>query len=349
MKIAFLVNNIKTEKADFTTILLARTCHNLGHSTFLIGIENFIYNPDGFMEANAFAAPKKSYKDAASYLADLQGEKVAEEKISARDLDVLVMRFDPASEEDNRVWAGTAGLIFGQLAMRNGVLVLNDPFSLSMAINKMYFQYFPESVRPRTLITRNAAEINEFFKQNDQKIILKPLQGSGGKSVFMVSKETVGNMNQIIEAISRDGYVVAQQYIPEASKGDTRLFVMNGEALKYKGKYAAIKRTNKKDDIRSNIHSGGTASEVEVTDEMLQVVDMVKPKLIQDGMFLVGLDIVGDKLLEVNVFSPGGFVNANNFYKVDFTEAVVASIENKIRYQKTYGGELQNKKVATMT
>ena len=114
------------------------------------------------------------------------------------------------------------------------------------------------------------------------------------------------NLNQIIEAIGRDGYVVAQEYLPEAKEGNVRFFVMNGRPLREKGAYAAFRRKNPDGDMRSNMSAGGSAAKVVVTDEMLEVIDIVRPKLVADGMFLVGLDIVGDKLMEVNVFSPGG-------------------------------------------
>jgi glutathione synthase len=94
--------------------------------------------------------------------------------------------------------------------------------------------------------------------------------------------------------------------LPEAKAGDVRLFVMNGKPLERDGNYAAFRRVPAKGEVRSNIHVAGTAERVEVTKTMLSVAEMVRPKLVQDGMFLVGLDIVGNKLLEINVFTPGG-------------------------------------------
>ena len=92
---------------------------------------------------------------------------------------------------------------------------------------------------------------------------------------------------------------------PAAKKGDIRLFLMNGRPLEIDGKYAALRRVAAKDDIRSNIHAGGTAEAVEIGKVELEVAEIIRPKLMADGMFLVGVDIVGDKILEVNVFSPG--------------------------------------------
>src|SRR5690606_31609580 len=134
--------------------------------------------------------------------------------------------------------------------------------------------------------------------------VLKPLQGSGGASVFLVRPDDIPNINQMIDAVSRDGYVIAQEYLPAATEGDMRLFMMNGRPLRVKGKYAAFRRIRSGGDMRSNGHAGGKLAEAEVTDTALRMAEIVRPKLVQDGMFLVGLDVVGDKLMEINVFSP---------------------------------------------
>ncbi|MCC9138516.1 tyrosine/phenylalanine carboxypeptidase domain-containing protein [Pontibacter silvestris] len=121
---------------------------------------------------------------------------------------------------------------------------------------------------------------------------------------------------------------------------------MNGEALQHKGKYCAIRRVNSKDDIRSNIHAGGSVQQANVDQTMLNLVELVQPKLVQDGMFLVGLDIVGNKLMEINVFSPGALPDASEMEGVDFSKPVIAALERKVHYKKTYGGQIDNKTVA---
>ncbi|MCJ8163749.1 glutathione synthetase [Pontibacter sp. E15-1] len=347
MTIGFVVNDVNTEKASYTTVFLAQRMHNRGHTVYLMGVGDLAYYPDGYMGATAVQAdPKHKYKSCNTYLEAIQDEKRERVRVTAPDLDVLMLRNDPSSEAEGRGWAQNSGIIFGQLALRHGVIVLNDPTKLSDAVNKMYFQHFPEAVRPRTLITRDKDEIKAFYNELQSSIILKPLQGSGGSGVFMVKKEDATNLNQIVEAISRDGYVIAQEYLPEATEGDVRLFVMNGEALQHKGKYCAIRRVNSKDDIRSNMHAGGSAVAAKVDQRMLDLVELVKPKLIQDGMFLVGLDIVGDKLMEINVFSPGALPDASEIEGVDFSEPIIEALEKKVHYKKTYGVQVNNKTVA---
>jgi glutathione synthase len=340
MKIAFVVNDINTESAAYTTIYLAFAAHKRGHQVFVSGVGDLGYSSDGHMIARSRSVGEQNFKSSETFLKALI--KSEPQTISSEDLDVLFLRNDPSEDINIRNWAQNAPYIFGQIAIRDGVIVLNHPQSLSDAINKMYFQHFPEILRPRTIITRDPNEIEEFYKEQKHKIILKPLQGSGGRNIFFVDKNSKSNMNQIIEAISLDGFIIAQEYLPEAKNGDTRFFLMNGMPLEVKGKYAAMKRINKEGDIRSNLHAGGKGDSAEVSQEMLDLVKLLKPKLIQDGLFLVGADIVGNKLMEINVFSPGTLNMISALSEVNFGVAVIQSIENKVLYKRTYGQYVDN-------
>lgn len=348
MKIGFVVNDIATEEAGYTTSRLAATALKLGHEAWVMGVGDFAYDPDDRMRARARMAPAKSYKDTEIYLRDLQGEKARVERITADDLDVLLLRNDPAADKE-QPWAQSAGIIFGELAVAHGVIVLNHPHTLSAAINKMYFQHFPEEVRPRTLITRDVEEIRQFVQAEGANVVLKPLQGSGGENVFLVRPDDVANLNQMVEAVARDGYVIAQEYLPAAAEGDIRLFMMNGLPLEDDGKYAAFRRISTQGDVRSNLHAGGKLAKAEITDEVLRIAEIVRPKLVRDGMFLVGLDIVGNKLMEINVFSPGGLGSAQKLAgDRDFTLSVIHAIERKVQYKSHYAGKIDNLTLATL-
>ncbi len=348
MRLGFMVNDIKTEEPGYTTIRLAMAAINQGHEAWLIGAGDFAYDVDENIRARARSVPKANYRSSENFLADLQSKKAKSERITVDDLDVLMLRSDPSNDTNLRAWAQSSGIIFGRIAMRHGVIVLNDPNGLSKAMNKMYFQLFPEEVRPRTVITRDKDEIKAFLKEMKGNIVLKPLQGSGGQGVFLVKQDDMSNLNQMVESVSRDGYVIAQEYLPEAQQGDTRLFVMNGQPLRYKGKYAAFQRIRTGDDMRSNIHAGGRLRQATITDSHLKIAEIVRPKLVQDGMFLVGLDIVGDKLMEINVFSPGGLGSAQKFEKVNFTHAVIHALQRKVDYMTYYRRSFDNVEMATL-
>ncbi|MGB6043973.1 MAG: glutathione synthase, partial [Pirellulales bacterium] len=115
-----------------------------------------------------------------------------------------------------------------------------------------------------------------------------------------------------------------------------------------KGKYAAFRRVRSGGDMRSNIHAGGKLAEAKIDDVALHIAEIVRPKLVQDGMFLVGLDIVGDKLMEINVFSPGGLGSAQQFEKTNFSAAVIEAIERKVDYMQYYGRNFDNVDMCTL-
>ena len=220
MKIGFVVNDIKTEAPTYTTTRLAMAATNRGHEAWLIGTGDMAFDPDDHVRARARSvqAKKTNYKSTKSFREELRGAKGRSERITVDDLDVLMLRNDPAADQGRRGWAQMSGINFGRAAMRRGVIVLNDPDRLAQAINKMYFQLFPEEVRPKTLITRDRDEIKAFGRELGGNIVIKPLQGSGGQGVFLIKGDDLGNINQMVEAVSRDGYVVAQEYLPAAAE-----------------------------------------------------------------------------------------------------------------------------------
>lgn len=330
MRIGFVVNQVATEQPKYTTTRLALASVRRGHETWLMGVEDFAHESDCAVTARARRSSRKRHKDLDAYLESVRGDDGVEEQLRVDDLDVLFLRNDPAEDSVDRPWAVAAGVLFGQLAASRGVLVVNDPFSLANAVNKTYFQHFPMTARPRTLISRDLDAIKAFVDECGGRAVLKPLQGSGGGGVFLVSDEESPNLNQIVETILRDGYVVAQEMLPDADAGDVRLFVMNGEPLQRDGTYATFRRVNPTSDLRSNMHVGGEAEAVEVTDEMLALAELTRPKLEADGIFLAGLDIMGDKLMEVNVFSPGGLGSAERLSGVDFADVVIEALEHEV-------------------
>ncbi|CAN5782948.1 glutathione synthase [soil metagenome] len=349
MKVGFVVSQVATELPQYTTIRLAMAARNRGHDVWLIGVGELAQDSQGKIVADAAGPSAKTYRSLKAFLDDVQGqERGTNEKIVVDELDVLMLRNDPTEDAIDRPWAQTSGILFGQVAAAHGVIVVNDPAHLADAVNKTYFQHFPDAIRPHTLISRNDSDIKEFIKSCNGKAVLKPLQGSGGQGVFLVTGKKDQNVNQMIETLTRDGYVVAQEFLKDAIKGDVRLFVMNGEPLMVNGRYAAFRRVPTGTDLRSNMHVGGEAKAAVVTDGMLALVEMVKPKLVQDGMFLVGLDVVGEKLMEVNVFSPGGLGSAGKLSELDFARPVIESLEHKVALRAAYGRSLRNVTLATL-
>jgi len=347
MRIAFFVNSIKGESANYTTTVLALAAVLRGHEVCYVTPGDFVLSPDDSLAVRAFTLPGANYKKATTLFKDLQANAEVK-RIEARDIDVLFLRNDPSLDAAERPWAAHVGALFGRLAAARGVLVVNDPEGLARAQNKLYFQDFPQSVRPETLISKSIEEIRHFIDGQRKGVIIKPLQGSGGKNVFKIASPRDANLNQIFEAVSEEGYLIAQGFMPEASEGDIRFFLMNGRPLVVDGKYAAFRRVPAEGETRSNVHRGGKVAPVTITDKILSVAEAVRPKLVQDGMFLVGLDIVGEKILEINTFTPGGLNNVSTLQGVNFCDAVVAALEDKMVIRDRYAGQLDNRELATL-
>ena len=347
MKLAFVVNRIETEQADYTTIRLARKAAARGHELAFFGLADFIYESSGRICAMASVPKPGDYADDAAYLDHLQND-APEKRIVVEDYDIVMLRSDPADELTTRPWAPPSSLLFAQLAAAHGTIVLNDPSHLTDAQNKTYFQHFPEEVRPATCITRHADEVSAFLEEHDGKGVLKPLQGSGGQGVFIVDKKNRQNLNQIIESITRDGYAIVQEYLPAAAEGDLRVITLNGRPLQVDGTFASLRRSSKTEDHRSNLSAGGKADLEQPDEAAMRAAEMCAPKLIDDGMYLAGLDIVGDRMIEVNVDSPGALSYMEDLSGVDFSGAIIDNLERKVRLKKNYSGTLSNRHLAVV-
>jgi glutathione synthase len=127
MRIGFVVNDVAGERPNYSTTRLAMTALRMGHEAWVIGVGDFAYDPDQSISARARSAPKESYASGEAYLTALRGPKAKQERLSARDIDVILLRNDPADDIVSRPWAQHAGIVFGQRAAQRGTIVLNDP------------------------------------------------------------------------------------------------------------------------------------------------------------------------------------------------------------------------------
>ncbi|MFA5505634.1 MAG: glutathione synthase [Vulcanimicrobiota bacterium] len=346
MNVVILITDFERKKAVHTTIRLGRELTNRGHLVWFVTPGDFSLDPQDKLWMNARRVPRSKYNQSPSYLKDLLENPVLE-PVKAADTDLLFLRDNPSKYDVTGQWARPTGAIFGRMAAKEGVVVVNDPNALAISVNKLYFQSFPREVRPLTLITRNRSEIKEFAQHLKGDMVLKPLQGSGGEGVFLVRKAENYNLNQLTDVITRDGYVIAQEYLPAASEGDLRIFCMNGEPLQVKEKYAAFQRIRSGDDIRSNLHAGGTMTAATVTPTVLRLCELVKEQLIADGLFLVGLDIVGDKIMEINLFCPGGIEGMEHNEGVNFSRSIAKELEAKVEVAGAHKRSFCNRTLAT--
>jgi len=195
---------------------------------------------------------------------------------------------------------------------------------------------FPVELRPRTLITRSLERVRAFLRELDGPAIIKPLAGFGGKNVFFVDRGQTANLAQMISTVRRDGYVIVQEYLPAAAKGDKRVLLVGGAVCAVGDVVAAYRRMRPKDDIRNNMHVGGSRKRCTFSEAEARVCDLLRPRLVADGLYFVGVDLVGDKILEINVFAPGGIANINDLYEIDAATAIIRDLERKVELRSVY-------------
>ena len=265
--------------------------------------------------------------DVPALVAYLKGSPVDEEPVeltSTQAIELVLVRTNPA--RDARGWAHQNVLTFLEMVRDRGVRVVNDPTGLKRASTKFYLQEFAPLVRPRTMIARDAGALRGFIERMQGPCVLKPLRGTHGRDVFRVAGPGAENLTQILEIMTRSDYVIAQEFVPEAGAGDVRLLVVDGELFEREGKVGAVHRVPGVSDFRSNLGAGGTAKKAVITEKMREVVGHMGDVLRRDGIFFAGVDFIGSKVVEVNVFSPGGLTDAERFEGVDFTGALLDAL-----------------------
>jgi glutathione synthase len=205
-----------------------------------------------------------------------------------------------------------------------GTLVVNDPRGLLVANEKLYALNFPEVI-PESLVSAEPARLKAFMEPLGGEMIVKPLDGCGGAGVFHVHRND-RNLNAILEMSTLDGrrLVMAQRYLPAVREsGDKRLIVLGGEPL------GAIRRVPREDESRGNIHVGGRVERSPVDDRDREICRMMAPRLAADGLYFVGLDIIGGHVTEVNVTSPTGVQEIDRLDNVCLEARVLDFVEAK--------------------
>ncbi len=267
--------------------------------------------------------------------ADASGEQVIEglrsqtdELVELEDLDGLLLRTNPGrADQPTGLHDGALGL--ATLLAERGVPVLNHPLGLLRAASKLYLSRFP-AVSPRMAVTHAVADVLEFARGVDGPIVVKPLRGSGGDGVFLLRSPDDCNLRQITEMLFQRGFAIVQEYLPEAADGDTRVLLVEGHILEVDGHSCAFRRVPGGSDFRSNLYAGGRAAAAVVGPEIRAIAAAVGPGLAADGIYLAGIDIIGTKVIEINVWSPGGLNMAESFEGVDFSSALIDAIEKKL-------------------
>ncbi len=300
LKIAIQMNPIEAVNVN------ADTTFDMALEAFGRGHQIWVYQPQTLqLDCGAVKARAKQIET----IARVQGEHVrlsAPEMVNLHDVDVVLIRQDPPF---NMAYI-TAAQILERLAP--DVLVLNNPRSIRDAPEKLFVTEF-QDLTPPTLITSDAAAVREFRKTHGD-LIIKPLYGNGGAGVFRMKPDD-GNFNALLELFA-EMYaepMIAQKFIPAVSKGDKRIILLDGEAV------GAINRVPAAGETRSNMHVGGRAEAVEMSERDQEICDRIGPILAERGLVFVGIDVIGDYLTEINVTSPTGVQEVRRFDGADIS------------------------------
>ncbi|HMB73896.1 MAG TPA: glutathione synthase [Gammaproteobacteria bacterium] len=235
------------------------------------------------------------------------------------DLDAVLMRKDPPFDME---YVYTTYIL--QLAEDAGAFVVNRPASLRDVNEKAFTAWFPQCTPP-TLLSRSHAKLRAFLDEYGA-VVYKPLDGMGGKSIFVVHAGDV-NTNVVIETLSDYGrrYVVAQRFIPEIADGDKRILMIDGEPIEY-----ALARIPAPGESRGNLVMGAKGVGQPLTDNDRRICSLVGPVLRERGVLFAGIDVIGDYLTEINVTSPTGIRELDKQFGIDIGNELVAAIEQHL-------------------
>ena len=230
-----------------------------------------------------------------------------------KELDLIFLRQDPPF--DMSYITSTFLLEY----IEDEVKIINKPSEVRNAPEKLFLNRWRD-LTPETIITKNINEINSFRKKH-KKIILKPLYGNGGNGIFFLDKRDK-NFNSLIEIFmdSHPEQFILQEYLPSIKSGDKRIILINGKPE------GAINRIPSENDIRANLHVGGKATKTVISNKEMEICESIGPELIQRGLLLVGIDIIGNKLTEINVTSPTGFREIQKFSNINLAKKLIESL-----------------------
>jgi glutathione synthase len=249
--------------------------------------------------------------------------------------DVVFIRYNPLREPATS--PPSPMLDFCWRLRLGGTFVVNDPEGVCRAWGRLYLSDLPAGMRARTLVSRSADQIKSFFRSLDGDAVLKPLAHAGHEKVFRVRRGQVKNVNPFITAITKNGYAVAQEYVHEAEEGEKRLLLLNGEPIRIADRVAIYRRLpglveagRRRRNLKQRQCNFGPVE--------MHICDMLRPKLLADGLYFVSVDIAGNKILELNAFSPGGLHSLREIYRMDVAGAILSDLERRVRLRKAYQG-----------
>lgn len=314
MRVVVVINRIAELTERQTTWMLIAELANRDVDLFVAEADGVTLGSDGF-EVQAARVP----------IAIDIPPKPGEEQVGLSHGDLVLLRTNPGRDVERSALHDEL-LTTLMAAEEQGIRVINRPQYLQRMAAKTSLFELDEQHRPAGFVSRNADDVFAFILDAESDCIVKPVVGSRGRDVLLISSELMPDeQSQIEELVSREE-VICQHFVEWDQPGDIRVVVLNGEPLAVEGRIAAIHRVPAADDFRGNLHAGGTAQPIELSSSMIKAVTHAATHLNKHGISLAGIDLVGDQIIEMNVFSTGGLFDASRFYKREFVTQLVGHV-----------------------
>lgn len=309
LKMAFVMDPVETINIEKdTTFVLMLESQERDHEVWYLELKDlFVKDNQAYCNATQITLERS-----ASFY------KLGETKtVPLESFDVVWMRKDPPVNNDFLYATYILSLLD-----ENKTKVLNNPTGIRESNEKLYSLFFPEVI-PQSIVTKNISQLEDFLSEVSGEMVVKPLDGHGGEGIFYV-REGDRNANVILEAITKFGteYVIGQKFIEKVLEGDKRIIILNGEPL------GAVLRVPKPGgEFRSNFHSGGSPAQSDLTERDIEICNIIGPRLKQDGLYFVGIDVIGGYVTEINTTSPTGVQEINNLNNVKLETQVIEFVE----------------------
>lgn len=342
MRLCFIVADARAQRPTWGSVYLARAAMRRGHTIAFASVDDLTLRADNSVIGRVRHVANETIDNEALCRALADAEPV-EELLTSND--VVVLRYHPRREGGGQ---RTPAIDFGWRLRLGGALVVNDPEGTQRAGGRMWLAGLPAEIRPRMLVTREPARAKAFLKELGAAAVAKPLaeRHAGVDSVFYLARGQVKNRNQILQVVRKTGYILVQEYLPDIVHGEKRLLLLGGEPIR-KGERVAIYRRAPPGDGSATpgpLPAAGHESTRKPCDfgpAEQRIVDLLRPRLEAEGLYFVGVDIVGDKVLDLNVYTPGGLHANQALYGIDVGEAVVRDLERRVEVRHAYRKSLE--------
>jgi glutathione synthase len=327
----------KVEAETDTTLRLIHECYTRGHKVAVCHPGNLTVRKSTTASFCKFLEPDEKLTQQPNIPLFYKKVQLKEKLTPLIAFDVIFMRANPPLDPITLNFLDS---------VRDHCVIINDIEGLRKANNKLYPAAFYDpknEIIPLTYVSKNKDYLKKVIQEHPgEKMILKPLNGYGGSGVIVIEKAAMQNINSLLDFyIDKDGannYVILQEFVEGAENGDVRIMMLNGEPI------GAMRRIPATDDIRSNVHAGGSVAKHTLTKGQKKVCKLVGKKLVADGLYFVGLDMIGDKLIEVNVCSPGGITRINKLNRAKLQTQVIDFMEEVAKARESIGVEKTNLK-----